>query len=252
MLVQNPSLRYTVYRQGYGPDCRSRTETGCPKAYASVSKNDYAESFGKWGRPMYFMLDNYDSFVYNLSAYFRELGQEILVKRENEITLSEIEALRPEGILLSPGPGKPSDAAASLQILHTFKEQVPILGVCLGHQAIGHYFGAHVEKGTCPMHGKITEITHRGRGLFKGLPRELQVTRYHSLVVSSQGFPKDLTVEAWSAEGVIMGISHRCLPIYGVQFHPEAVLTQYGMELLNNFHKICREWRADHADDKDA
>lgn len=201
---------------------------------------------------MYFMLDNYDSFVYNLSAYFRELGQEILVRRADEITLSEIEAQRPEGIILSPGPGKPSDAVMSLQILEIFKTRTPILGVCLGHQAIGHYFGACVEKGETPMHGKLTDITHDGKGLFSGLPRTFRVTRYHSLVVSPKGIPGELNVDAWSLEGVIMGISHKSLPVYGVQFHPEAVLTEYGPELLNNFTKICRDWRSAHENHSNA
>ena len=192
---------------------------------------------------MYFMLDNYDSFVYNLSASFKELGQDILVKREHEITLSEIEALRPEGIILSPGPGKPSDAAMSLRILETFKERTPVLGVCLGNQVIGYYFGACVKKGKRPMHGKLTDIAHEGKGLFSGLPRTFRVTRYHSLVVSPEELPKELNMDAWTGEGVIMGISHRSLPVYGVQFHPEAVLTEYGLELLNNFRKICRDWR---------
>ncbi|MCI8823254.1 MAG: aminodeoxychorismate/anthranilate synthase component II [Lachnospiraceae bacterium] len=194
---------------------------------------------------MYFMLDNYDSFVYNLSAYFKELGQEILVRREEEITLSEIEALEPEGIILSPGPGKPSDAALSLQILETFKKRTPILGVCLGHQAIGHYFGACVKKGARPMHGKLTEILHQGRGLFAKIPQGFRATRYHSLLVSWDGLPGELVVDAVSGEGVIMGISHRRFPVYGVQFHPEAVLTEYGPELLENFTWICRKWRGD-------
>lgn len=201
---------------------------------------------------MYFMLDNYDSFVYNLSAYFRELGQEILVKREKEITLSELEAMNPEGIILSPGPGKPSDAAASLQILEKFKGKIPILGVCLGHQAIGYYFGARVKKGECPMHGKLTEIHHRSRGLFAGVPQEFRATRYHSLVVDGEHLPGVLDVEAVSAEGVVMGISHKIYPIYGVQFHPEAVLTEYGLKLLENFTKICQEWRELYADNKSA
>ncbi len=192
---------------------------------------------------MYFMLDNYDSFVYNLSAYFRELGQDILVRRDDEITLSEIEALRPEGIILSPGPGKPSEAAASLRILDKFKGKIPILGVCLGHQAIGHYFGASVKKGSLPMHGKVTEITHCKTGMFAGLPQAFRVTRYHSLVVEREGLPSFLSVDASAGEGVIMGISHKSLPVYGVQFHPEAVLTEYGKELLDNFIKICVKWR---------
>ncbi len=202
---------------------------------------------------MYFMLDNYDSFVYNLSAYFRELGQDILVRRENEITLSEIEALGPEGIVLSPGPGKPSDAEMSLQILERWKGKIPILGVCLGHQAIGHFFGARVEKGERPMHGKLTDIRHGGRGLFAGLAQEFSATRYHSLMVSGTDFPPELSVDAVSvSDGVIMGISHRRHPVYGVQFHPEAVLTECGLGLLDNFGKICREWRRDHENHPDA
>lgn len=192
---------------------------------------------------MYFMLDNYDSFVYNLSAYFQELGQEILVKREHEITLSDIEAMNPEGIILSPGPGKPSDSAGSLQILEKFRGKVPVLGVCLGHQVIGHYFGAQVRKGNRPMHGKVTAIRHNGTGLFAGLPEEYRVTRYHSLVVEGEDFPEELQVDAVSEEGTVMGISHRSWPVYGVQFHPEAVLTEHGLALLDNFRKICVEWR---------
>ncbi len=202
---------------------------------------------------MYFMLDNYDSFVYNLSAYFRQLGQEILVKREGEITLSEIEALGPEGIVLSPGPGKPSDAEMSLQILERWKEKIPILGVCLGHQAIGHYFGARVEKGKRPMHGKLTKVAHGGVGLFEGLGQNFSATRYHSLVVSEKEFPKELSVDAVSvSDGVIMGLSHRHHPVYGVQFHPEAVLTECGLKLLDNFGKICREWRRTHENHKNS
>ncbi|MCI8465035.1 MAG: aminodeoxychorismate/anthranilate synthase component II [Lachnospiraceae bacterium] len=200
---------------------------------------------------MYFMLDNYDSFVYNLSAYLKELGQEILVKREGEITLSEIEALGPEGILLSPGPGKPSDAAMSLQILERWKEKIPILGVCLGHQAVGHYFGARVEKGARPMHGKQAQIIHKEGGLFSGIPQGFLATRYHSLIVSKACLPLELSVDAVSAsDGVIMGLSHRHYPIYGVQFHPEAVLTECGLELLENFVKICKKWRKDHENHK--
>lgn len=201
---------------------------------------------------MYFMLDNYDSFVYNLSAYFRGLGQKILVRRADEVTLSKIEALRPEGIILSPGPGKPSDAAMSLEILDKFKGTVPILGVCLGHQAIGHYFGASVKKGERPRHGKIGRITHQGKGLFCGLPQRYQVTRYHSLVVEPEGLPEELMVDALSEDGAIMGLSHKHYPIYGVQFHPEAILTEWGVELLENFTKICKEWRRQNADNQNS
>lgn len=192
---------------------------------------------------MYFMVDNYDSFVYNLSAYMREFGQEVLVRRADEVSLSEIYALEPEGIILSPGPKRPADAVESHRVLQEFKNKIPILGVCLGHQTIGQAFGAKVCKGSRPMHGKITRIHHDGTGLFRGLPETYDVTRYHSLIVSRDSFPSCLKVNAQSEDGVIMGLEHREYPVYGVQFHPEAVLTQYGHEMLMNFHKICREWR---------
>lgn len=188
---------------------------------------------------MYYMLDNYDSFVYNLSAYLREAGLDVLVRRADESSLSEIYALQPEGIILSPGPKRPVDAVESLQILKEFQNRIPILGVCLGHQIIGHAFGARVCKGSQPMHGKITAISHDSSGLFAGLPSSFAVTRYHSLVVSDQELPSCFRVNARSEDGAIMGIQHRCMPIYGVQFHPEAVLTQFGHELLLNFHNIC-------------
>ena len=198
---------------------------------------------------MYFMVDNYDSFVYNLSAYMRELGQEVLVRRADEIMLSEIYALQPQGIILSPGPKRPEDAVESHRVLQEFQNKVPILGVCLGHQTLGQAFGGKVCKGSRPMHGKVTKIRHDGTGLFAGLPAVYEVTRDHSLIVSKEGFPSCLRVSAWGEEGVIMGLEHREMPVYGVQFHPEAVLTQYGHELLMNFHKICEQWREQHAVD---
>lgn len=196
---------------------------------------------------MYYMIDNYDSFVYNLAAYFEEAGQSILVRRADEVSLSELERLQPEGIILSPGPKTPKEAVESRQILFYYQNRVPILGVCLGHQVIGHEFGADVGKGDWPMHGKVTEITHNGSGVFRGLPKRYPVTRYHSLVVRRQGMPDDIQVDAWADDGVIMGISHKDMPIYGVQFHPEAVLTRYGHEVIRNFNQICKEWRCHRA-----
>lgn len=196
---------------------------------------------------MYFMVDNYDSFVYNLSAYMKEFGQEVLVRRADEITLSEIYDWKPEGIILSPGPKRPEDAVESHRVLQEFQNKVPILGVCLGHQILGQAFGGRVCKGIRPMHGKVTKIRHSGTGLFQDLPAGYEVTRYHSLMVSREGLPPCLRVSAWSEDGVIMGLEHREMPVYGVQFHPEAVLTQYGHELLMNFHKICVQWREKHA-----
>ena len=192
---------------------------------------------------MYFMVDNYDSFVYNLSAYMQELGQQVLVRRADGADLSEIYALQPEGIILSPGPKRPADAVESHRVLQEFHNKIPILGVCLGHQAMGQAFGSRVCKGRRPMHGKITKIRHDGTGLFAGLPAVYRVTRYHSLVVADEPFPACLRVNARSEDGAIMGLEHREWPLYGVQFHPEAVLTEYGKELLMNFHRICRRWR---------
>ena len=196
---------------------------------------------------MYYMVDNYDSFVYNLSAYFEEAGQEVLVRRADQVDLSEIYALKPEGIILSPGPKHPEDAAESIQVLQEFQNKIPILGVCLGHQVIGYTFGAKVCKGTRPMHGKLSAIRHNRTGLFFDLPASFEVTRYHSLVVSKEQIPSCCWINAWSEDGAIMAMSHCAMPIYGVQFHPEAVLTQYGRELLVNFHKICERWNLSYA-----
>ena len=164
---------------------------------------------------MYLMIDNYDSFVYNLKAYFEELGREIVVKRSDQITVDEIEKMQPQGIILSPGPKRPWDAEVCVQTVERLQGKIPILGVCLGHQVLGHCCGATVKKGERPMHGKVTEITNMGTGVFEGLPKKFKVTRYHSLIV------------------------HKILPLYGVQFHPEAVLTEYGHELLENFCHIA-------------
>lgn len=201
---------------------------------------------------MYFLLDNNDSFVYNLYAYFQELGQEIFVKHSDEISILELEKMNLEGIIISPGPGRPSESLLSLQIIDNFKEKIPILGVCLGHQAIAYYFGAEVKKGVKPMHGKLTRLTNDGRALFKGLPRQIKVTRYHSLTVCPENILTDFDMNALSEDGVVMAISHKKYPIYGVQFHPEAVLTEYGHQLLNNYIQICKEWGNNHENNRRA
>lgn len=193
---------------------------------------------------MYFMIDNYDSFVYNLYAYMLENGQEVLVRRADEVSMEEIVSLKPEGIIISPGPKRPEDAMMSKQILENWQGIVPILGVCLGHQVIGHHYGARVSHGTSPVHGKISAISHSGKGLFQDLPERFRVTRYHSLVVKEEQIPDCLQVTARTEDGIIMGLEHTALPVYGVQFHPEAVLTEYGHELLMNFHRICQHWSA--------
>ena len=190
---------------------------------------------------MYLMIDNYDSFVYNLKAYFQELGRDILVRRSDEITLADIQAMQPQGIILSPGPKRPWDAQLCVDTVKRFGVKIPLLGVCLGHQVLGHCAGATVEKGVCPMHGKVTRVHHNGTGLFAGLPREFDVTRYHSLVVRQETLPEDYQVDCVAEDGAVMGLSHRTLPLFGVQFHPEAVLTQYGHELLENFCRLAEE-----------
>ena len=188
---------------------------------------------------MYLMIDNYDSFVYNLKAYLQELGRDILVRRSDELTLDDIQAMQPQGIILSPGPKRPWDAQLCVDTVRRFGGKVPLLGVCLGHQVLGHCAGAVVEKGVRPMHGKVTRVRHNGTGLFAGLPREFNVTRYHSLVVRQDTLPEDYQVDCVAEDGAVMGLSHRTLPLFGVQFNPEAVLTEYGHELLENFCRMA-------------
>ena len=190
---------------------------------------------------MYLMIDNYDSFVYSLKAYLQELGRDILVRRSDELTLDDIQAMQPQGIILSPGPKRPWDAQLCVDTVKRFGGKIPLLGVCLGHQVLGHCAGATVEKGVRPMHGKVTRVHHNGTGLFAGLPREFDVTRYHSLVVRQETLPEDYQVDCVAEDGAVMGLSHRTLPLFGVQFHPEAVLTQYGHELLENFCRLAEE-----------
>lgn len=195
---------------------------------------------------MYLMVDNYDSFVYNLARYMEELGKKIELVRNDKITVDKLEEMEEEGVLegiiLSPGPKSPRDSGVCREIITRMGKRVPILGVCLGHQTIGYVYGATVEKGIRPMHGKVTKIHTTKAGIFRNLPESYDVTRYHSLIVSRENLPAELEVDAWSEDGVIMGMHHREQPVYGVQFHPEAVLTEYGHELLDNFTKICEEW----------
>lgn len=190
---------------------------------------------------MILMIDNYDSFTYNLVRYFEELNEKVIVYRNDEINNKIINELKPSGIVISPGPKAPKDAKEVLEIIDSFKGKVPILGICLGHQCIGEYFKGNIVKGSKPVHGKISKITNSGEGIFKGLPKEFNVTRYHSLIIDKDTFPKELKITAETDDGVIMGIEHRDMKIYGVQYHPEAVLTEEGHSLLNNFIKICKE-----------
>lgn len=191
---------------------------------------------------MLLMIDNYDSFVYNLVRYFRELDEDIEVYRNDKITIEEIEEKHYEGIIISPGPKNPKEAGLSLEIINKFKGKVPILGICLGHQCIGESFNAKITKGEYPVHGKVSEVIHNNEGIFKDLKNPLNVTRYHSLIVSKIDFPEELVITAETSDGVIMGIRHREYPIYGVQFHPEAELTEEGHKLLKNFIYECKRF----------
>lgn len=191
---------------------------------------------------MILVIDNYDSFTYNLVQYLGELGeefpiaQEIQVYRNDQISLEQIRQLEPDGIVISPGPGRPDDAGISLQIIETLGATLPVLGVCLGHQSIGQVFGGNIVSAPVLMHGKTSQIHHTGVGVFAGLENPLTATRYHSLVIERQSLPDVLEITAWVDDGTIMGVRHRQLPhVQGVQFHPESVLTQLGKELLRNF-----------------
>jgi len=191
---------------------------------------------------MILLIDNYDSFTYNLYQYLSILGEKVHVVRNDKITIREIKKMKPEIIVLSPGPCTPNESGICKDIVSTLKNDIPILGICLGHQTIAKMFGAVVVKAIKPVHGKTSEITHNNRGVFVGLKNPLNVTRYHSLVVEMKSLPKDFEITAMSKEGEIMGIMHKNLPIEGVQFHPEAILTEQGLELLNNFLDKSRKW----------
>ncbi|MCI9975924.1 aminodeoxychorismate/anthranilate synthase component II [Clostridioides difficile] len=190
---------------------------------------------------MILMIDNYDSFVYNLVQYIEELGEIVVVKRNNEIKISDIEELNPEVIVLSPGPCSPKEAGVCIDIVNYFKGKKPILGICLGHQTIGHVFGGDIIKAQQPVHGKVHSINHINKGVFSGLKNPLNVTRYHSLIIDSNKVPKELEVTATTDKGEIMGIRHKKFLIEGVQFHPEAILSEYGHEMLKNFITEARE-----------
>ena len=184
---------------------------------------------------MYLLIDNYDSFTYNLADLVAETGRDVRVYRCDQISPAEIATLKPQGLIISPGPKRPEDAVHSLSIVRAFCRTLPILGVCLGMQVLAYAAGAVVTRGKRPMHGKVTAIHHRGRGLFRGLPETFQATRYHSLVVQAETLPTAYAIDAVSDDGAVMALSHRSLPLYGLQFHPEAVLSEYGRELITMF-----------------
>jgi anthranilate synthase/aminodeoxychorismate synthase-like glutamine amidotransferase len=186
-----------------------------------------------------FVLDNYDSFTYNLVQYIGELGSQVEVRRNDEVKIRDIEAMRPEHIVISPGPCTPQDAGISIELIRHFAGKVPLLGVCLGHQAIGAAFGGQVVRAKNLMHGKTSRVEHDGKTIFRGLSSPMTATRYHSLIVAQEGLPEDLQVSAWTRDSdgtrVIMGLRHRNFPVEGVQFHPESVLTDEGKKLVANF-----------------
>ena len=187
---------------------------------------------------MLLVIDNFDSFTFNLVQYFGQLGVAQRVFRNNEITPAEAAALNPDRVLLSPGPCSPAEAGVTLDIIRTFAGKKPILGVCLGHQAIGHYFGGKVVRAGRLMHGKTSPIRHHDTDLFRGMPQGFAATRYHSLLVERATFPAELEITAETAEGEVMGLRHRTLPIWGVQFHPESIATEGGMKILQNFLEL--------------
>jgi para-aminobenzoate synthetase component 2 len=187
---------------------------------------------------MILLLDNYDSFTYNLAQYLGQMGQTLEVRRNDQITLEEIEQRRPERIVISPGPCTPNEAGISVELIRRFAGEIPILGVCLGHQAIGAAFGGRVIRAPEVMHGKTSEIHHDSKTIFSDLPQDFQATRYHSLIVERKSLPETLEISAETADGTIMGLRHRKLRVEGVQFHPESVLTSAGFQLLENFLHI--------------
>jgi anthranilate synthase/aminodeoxychorismate synthase-like glutamine amidotransferase len=191
---------------------------------------------------MLLIIDNYDSFTYNLVQYFGELGAEVVVKRNDEISVAEIAALRPEAIVISPGPCTPKEAGISNDVIREIGPRLPVLGVCLGHQCIGYVHGAAVVRAGRLMHGKTSPIQHDGTGVFAQLPNPFEATRYHSLIIDPPTVPAELVVNATTAEGEIMGVRHRAHPIHGVQFHPESILTRHGKDLLANFLRLARDF----------
>jgi anthranilate synthase component II len=184
------------------------------------------------------LLDNHDSFVYNLDRYLKRLGNSTLVVRSDAITIDAIGRLKPQAIVISPGPKSPDEAGCSMEVVRRMSAQIPILGICLGHQAIGQALGGKIVRASRPMHGKSSTIEHDGSRMFRAIPTRFEVGRYHSLMVDKESLPTELTATAWSGDGTIMALEHRTLPMFGLQFHPESILTEYGYQLLINFLSI--------------
>ncbi|WP_457600669.1 anthranilate synthase component II [Hydrogenivirga sp.] len=185
------------------------------------------------------VVDNYDSFTYNLVQYLGSLGAQVEVRRNDRITLKEVEDMNPSGILISPGPCTPTEAGISVELIKAFYNRAPILGVCLGHQSIGVAFGGRIVRARRLMHGKVSQIYHTGEGVFRGIPSPFTAVRYHSLVIERDSLPEVLRLTAWSEDEEVMGVQHVEYPVFGVQFHPESVLSQHGMDILRNFLEVC-------------
>lgn len=216
------------------------------KVLAFLQKNVFLNIINKpidKGEQMYLMLDNYDSFVYNLLRYFEELGEEVKIIRNDAITIEQIEEMQLDGIIISPGPKSPSEAGVCLDVIKHFSGKLPILGICLGHQAIAQAFDASVVKGTSPIHGKVFDVTHTNKGMFKNIKNPVRVTRYHSLCVTPESLPSCLEVTAVTEDGIVMGIRHKEYLVEGVQFHPEAHLTELGHEMLKNFIEESKQFK---------
>jgi para-aminobenzoate synthetase component II len=192
---------------------------------------------------MIIMIDNYDSFTYNLVQYLGVLGEELIVKRNDEVTIKEIERLNPDFIMISPGPCTPNEAGISLEAIAYFAGKIPIFGVCLGHQAIAQAFGGKIVRADRLMHGKTSQVFHDGKTIFRGIPSPFTATRYHSLIVEKETLPDCFEISAWTEENEIMAIRHKTLPVEGVQFHPESIMTSHGMQLLKNFIEIYKRVR---------
>jgi len=193
---------------------------------------------------MFLLIDNYDSFTYNLLHFLGELGGDVVVKRNDAITPDEVMAMNPEGIVISPGPCDPPQAGICLDLLAAIPETMPVFGVCLGHQSIGQHFGADIVRAPKPMHGKVDKITHNAQGVFKDIPSPIEATRYHSLTIDPESFPDCLEITATSDDGVIQGLRHKTRPIFGVQFHPESIASQHGHDILKNFLDISKSRKA--------
>ncbi|SDG53178.1 anthranilate synthase component 2 [Thermoanaerobacter thermohydrosulfuricus] len=187
---------------------------------------------------MILIIDNYDSFTYNLYQYVGEMSKEIFVIRNDEVSVKDIEKLNPEKIILSPGPGRPENAGICVDVIKILEDKIPILGICLGHQAIGYAYGAKIVKADKIMHGKTSLVFHKGEEIFKDIKNPIEAMRYHSLVIDRQTLPRDLEITAYTEEGVIMGVRHKMYPVYGLQFHPESILTEQGKEILRNFLEV--------------